>query len=1474
MNRTSKLSLLIAVLLLLQVSLTGWSGRSQQAEAAASGPVAISLSPADDLTNVPISAHLQMIFDENVVRGPESTTVSIREYATGRVLESISMTSSRVSIDSTKRIVTIALEKYDAAKALALNTEYYVLVDAGALLNESNGLDYAGIEDASKWNFRTVAVNDVTRPLLKSKNPETNSPVHVTTPITLTFDEPVYAASGNILISSKEDDDTRTIVVTSSAVSGSGSANNKIVIQPPAALQPSKRYTVTIPGTAFRDAAGNFYLGTSWEIETGAAPVNLNSINPLSPADNATSVKTDASLTITFDRNVQARSNKLIEIRRVSNNSTFDSFDALNTNRVKVTGNEVKIVPSKSFEPNTAYYVLIAAGAFTQPDPFESEWYHGISGANIWNFTTDPGTEKDSPYVKTYSPLQNGVSGNTSTLLQLTFNEPVYPSNGNIEIRESATGNLFRSIPIISERVTGGGTYQLTIDPNRQVSGESAKAFVNNKRYYVTIGNQAIRDAAHNYYLGITSNTDWAFTITQDTVKPTLSSISPVNNTTAVRENATFVATFSEAIQIGPGVIKFYQAGTSANSIDAKVVVDVTDNKKLLITPTVNLLKNTSYYIYIPDNGVTDLVGNPFVGILNEYQWTFKTIGADTTPPNVSRIEAVGNTLRLIYNEELNTGIWPSVGSFYVTVNGAPRTVTATQVVGDTVLLTLSSGVVNGQAVKVSYTKEASGRIRDLSDNEAPSFSSKDVGTGQDSTVPRIISGYAYGSSVTLSFNKELMPVNSNAYLQFMVNVGGVNYTATSISNSGSTVTLTINGTIQGSQYVWVSFVPSSYPLRDLAANNVGGFSNFSLTGSTTPPIPTAGLNLQYISASGTAVILKYDKVLNPQYVPSTSQYTVLVDNVMRVVSQVVISGDSVLLNLSTNITAGQKVIVSYVAIGNTLLDMSWNAALSFNAVQANGGSGTGQPGTLVGAILKGSALTLTFSEVLNPASIPNTSLFFVRINDLSRMISRVDISGTTAILTLASPASVGDRASVSYFSNASGLKTISGLMVNSISNENVANQTTLLDSLSGDYEGVDGGVGLKTSASTITTDISAVGNVANRYTVMNDKFIVAYQTARAAGLTNPRVVFKVPAHERAAIVAIPVIALDMANKQGGNTIFAVEHGDVTYEFPLKAVNFTELSGMLNGNGVSNQILIEIDQGASTKSANLSTMLNSVKAQVIAGPVHFEVSLVNGSQEKILTDFNSYISRTIKTSLPMDTSQMAVVWYDSQAGALSYVPTEFTSVGGKTVATFKRKGNSAYALVRSTSSFTDVSKHWAAETINTMARKYIVEGKTTTKFEPDKNITRGEFATYIAKGLGLQGDKTAAAKFKDVTSNTVMGAYIGAAVKAGIVKGNTDGTFKPNNPITRQDMAAMMMRAAKVAELTVSPPNSTASYLQNFTDKGKISSYAKTDVAHAVYLGIITGKNAKTLSPLTNATRAEGTVMLMRLLEKAKFLTP
>lgn len=1479
MKLTRKLSLFIAILMILQLGVPGWSP-NHKASAATSGPVDISLYPSANMNNAPINSRLKIVFDENVRLGASTTFVHLYKTADNSLVESISATSGRISITSSNNSeVTIS-----PSSNLLSFTEYYVLIDAGTFLNVSNGAAYAGIQSATKWRFSTSGTSDTTRPLHVSRGPEGSmAVVPMTAPIYITFNKPVYAASGNIVLRTRDNIDNRQIPVTSASVTGSGST--QITITPETALQPLTTYEVIISQDNFEDASGNGFTGTNWTFVTAQAPVNLAATNPFYPAANATLVPIDTNLTISFDQNVYANGGKYVEIRRVSDNVAVQRIQAINTSRITVNNASVTIRPDSNLAPNTAYYVWIEPGAFSKPAPNNSEWFYGISSATVWQFTTGFGNDTSPPVIQMLAPVSGGVLNNVNGALTITFNEEVYPSSGNIEIRQVSGNTLFRAIPITSTRVKGGGTKQLIVDATSYVSAvDTAKSFINNTKYYVSIGNRALRDGAGNYFAGISGTTGWTFTVTQDGTRPNVQSLSPSTGSTAVGLQQNFAALFDKPVVVGSGSVSFIPTGTTTNNgttVPGTIQIDPNNARQIIITPSSALVENTRYYINIEEGAVTDLVGNSFIGILNQYQWEFLTIGGDKTPPALSRSEVSGAIIRLIYNEPLNINLAPSPASYYVTVAGAPRNVTAAKIEGNMVLLTLSSSVAYSQKVVLSYTKPANGLVQDLSGNQAASLNNVDVTNGYTNTNPTVSSGSASGNTVVLNFSEQLLSVSPYAYNQFSITVGDTRYNPTAIWHSGNVIQLTISGTITSGQTVLISYAPGSYALLGNSGNSVGSFSNYNpATGAgsgTGVVIDTSPPYVFYVTASGTLVTIKYNKTLNTSKVPGIYQYSVIVDNAVRSISSVVVAGDSVLLNLSSAVTATQTVKVSYVGSSSGVSDYSGNAAASFTNLVANSGTGTGGAGTgvpvLQGAIAKGAILTLTFNTTLDPSSIPPTSQFVVRVKGQVRMVSNVVVAGTNAVLTLASPVNVGETADVTYYGTGTTLKSISGINANTFSNTTIANQTTLLDTLTGDYEASDnGGVAIKSSGATVTTDTSPAGVQANRYTVDQAKFVTAVTTSRDAGIASPRVAFKVPEGQNAALVAVPLIPLEMASKQS-NVTFAVEYGDITYELPLSTLNFSQLSRMAGGNGISNQLLIAIDKGPNTLTSALSTALNSSKATTISNPVHFDVMVVNGSTKEKVENFSGYVGRSMKISSTADTTQISAVWLDPVTGTLSYVPTVFKTTNGVMTATFKRQGNSSYAIVRNSSSFTDTAKHWANDKVEMMARKFIVEGRSVTAYEPDKPITRGEFATYIAKGLGLTGDRTAAAKFKDVNKDTVMGAYIGAAAAAGIVNGVDSSNFKPNSFITRQDMAAMMMRAAKVAGMTVTLPSSEESYLQAFNDKGQISSYAKTNMAQSIYLGIINGKSSTRLSPTANATRAEGAVMIMRILEKAELLS-
>lgn len=1469
MQARKKLSILVAVILLLQILLPSLSNE-QQVYAAISGPVIVSLSPADDANNVPTNAIFKATFDENIAFADLTKSATIYRSSSNSPVVSYAMNNSRVTISN--NVLTINASNHD----LALDTEYYMLIEAGAVKNVSNDALFAGISSASVWNFRTTDTVDTTRPAISSlgsgicsTSGTCNQTIAINATLQFVFTEPVYASSGNITLTSSQDN--RSIPVTSTQVQGSGSS--VITIKPDVALNPSTTYTLNIAATNFSDAAGNFFAGGSWKVVTDASPVQLVS---MSPQSGATNVSATGNLQLTFDQNVQGNNTKYITIRKVSNNEVVFNRPAASP-YISISGATVTINAASSLTYDTRYYVTIESGAISRSGN-SSAIYSGIQSASEWTFTTGSSVDTTKPTVKTYSPEVNSKTTVANDKIILNFSEPVYANSGTIEIYEYNSNALYRSINVTSNRVTGGGTDTITIDPHSSRTGETAKTFTIATRYYVKISNTAFIDAAGNTYNGLTNKT-YAFQVASTGAAPQIQSLSPVNGSATVPLQGTFKATFDKSVIVDQvnQEVTFIPAPNSTTStvITGTMTVDPTNSRVVLITPSTSLVRDTNYYVNISNLSIMDVNGNYFVGILNQYQWAFKTIGGDVTPPIVTKAEVSGDTIRLVYNELLREDITPSSASFYVTVAGSPRNISKVTIEGNVAFIKLTSSVTSSQAVRISYTKPATGLIQDLSENQALGFANIIVSNGFTEDSPTIKSSSYSGTSVTLNFSSNLNKPSNLAYTQFSITVNNTVVTINSMTSNGSSLYFTLNQSIPSNASVVVNYSAGLYPITTTSSASINSFSHTVGTSTGTGSGSTSGKpQIRSITMSSNNLYLQYDEDLRASSKPGTYQYSVLVNNRVVSVTAVQMSNNMIVLTLSSTPSSTDTVTVTYSSTSSTVLDTDNNAADSFrNMAVSAGNTNDGEDnGTVVaqGAILKGDTLTINFSGRLDQNSIPVNNSFIVRIGDSTRLVSSLSVSGSQVIIKLSTSANVGDSAIVSYFEQSGDLKSAGGVKVNGFSNMSVANQTTLLDALSDDFGSALNGVLLKTSASSTSNDIAPSGATAQRYTLTTDKLMTAITTLANSNMTTANISFDVPTSENAAIVAFPLTALEVA-RQRGNYTLVVNYGGLSYSVPLSSIDLAKASTQSGGNAVSNYLRIAFEEGNTSATSALTTAINRSGATVIDVPFAYEVTVVNGTRSEDAV-IKGNLTRTTKTTSSITSGNTTAVFYDEGISAISSVPTTFSTASGETTITFKRPGNSAYAIVRNTKQFSDTTSHWANAEITIMARKFIVEGHSSTAFNPSTNITRGEFATYIVKGLGLGVNPNAAKHFKDVNTSTVMGGYIGAAVDAGIVAGVSETSFAPNSNITRQDMALMMIRAASYAGLSTSLSSSADNILNGFSDKGQISSYAKSGVAIAVDLGIIGGTSATQLSPKKNATRAEGTLMIMRLLKKVNYI--
>lgn len=166
--------------------------------------------------------------------------------------------------------------------------------------------------------------------------------------------------------------------------------------------------------------------------------------------------------------------------------------------------------------------------------------------------------------------------------------------------------------------------------------------------------------------------------------------------------------------------------------------------------------------------------------------------------------------------------------------------------------------------------------------------------------------------------------------------------------------------------------------------------------------------------------------------------------------------------------------------------------------------------------------------------------------------------------------------------------------------------------------------------------------------------------------------------------------------------------------------------------------------------------------------------------------------------------------------------------------------------------FSDVpAAHWANEAVETLAKAGIVNGITSDIFGVNTNTKRADFAVMLVRALGI--DAADGASFSDVDSSKYYADAVATAKAYGIVNGYSDGTFRPESNITRQEMMVMVVNALKAAGATI---DTDTACLDSFNDASDIASYARTSVAALVNAGIVNGSNGA-INPVKDITRAE-----------------
>lgn len=176
------------------------------------------------------------------------------------------------------------------------------------------------------------------------------------------------------------------------------------------------------------------------------------------------------------------------------------------------------------------------------------------------------------------------------------------------------------------------------------------------------------------------------------------------------------------------------------------------------------------------------------------------------------------------------------------------------------------------------------------------------------------------------------------------------------------------------------------------------------------------------------------------------------------------------------------------------------------------------------------------------------------------------------------------------------------------------------------------------------------------------------------------------------------------------------------------------------------------------------------------------------------------------------------------------------------------------------SSFSDMNSHWADKYAKVLSGKKIINGYEDGSFKPENNVTRAEITKMLVSAFNPTG--TNVVSFTDVAQGSWYYDFVRRASAAGIINGY-DGIFNPEGNITRQDASLMVFRVLNSLNKL---PSGTAS----FKDDKNIASYALDAVKALGTIKVLNGDSNGNFNPDAPITRAEIAAVICRALEYAQ----
>ncbi|CAN7256146.1 S-layer homology domain-containing protein [Paenibacillus sp. LjRoot153] len=325
-----------------------------------------------------------------------------------------------------------------------------------------------------------------------------------------------------------------------------------------------------------------------------------------------------------------------------------------------------------------------------------------------------------------------------------------------------------------------------------------------------------------------------------------------------------------------------------------------------------------------------------------------------------------------------------------------------------------------------------------------------------------------------------------------------------------------------------------------------------------------------------------------------------------------------------------------------------------------------------------------------------------------------------------------------------------------------------------------------------------------------------------------------------------------------GNTNLIVRTGTARVVIPPKVL--VSMAVAINETDAKKaQIVMVVEKASASGVEPWQTDLGASLKQM-GDLYHFDLYVRTEDNRRIKQDaFAEPIEVMLPYPVGANASVLGVYYHNDALGKWEYVGGEADLVNGQ----IKVKLNhfSTYAVMEYDKSFADLpSSHWASSAVKALAAKHIIEGVSEREFSPDSYTSRAQFAVLLTRILGLNAKGTT--PFVDLKEGEWYVDAVAAANEAKLIEGRSDTVFEPNAPITREEMAVMLVRSYEWAA-----GRQTTAKQMVYTDAEQISDWAKPYIQQATDVGLMSGQHDDRFAPASFTTRAETAQALLNLMK-------